>query len=54
MTCGKTRYSTRGAAERALHGIRKFGARGENGSKPQRAYPCPTCKGWHLTSRAQA
>ena len=38
MKCGKTRYSSRGAAEKALHGIRKFGSRGENGTKPQRVY----------------
>lgn len=54
MSCGKTRFSSRGAAETALQKIRKFGARGESGTKPQRVYACPDCHGWHLTSRAQA
>ena len=54
MTCGKTRYSTPGAAEKALRGIRKFGSRGENGTKPQRVYACPRCHGWHLTSRSHS
>lgn len=49
--CGKTRYQTSAKARRALDGIRRRGNRaGER--KPVRAYPCPHCHGWHLTSDA--
>lgn len=47
-TCGKTRYQSGALAEWALQLIRKRGAPREK--KPVRAYLCPRCKGWHLTS----
>lgn len=49
-SCGKTRFTSRGAAERALDGIRRRGEKRDK--KPQRAYACPRCNGWHLTSEA--
>jgi hypothetical protein len=48
MTCEKTRYDTGAQARRALAGIKRFGQRLEK--KPTRAYQCPHCHGWHLTS----
>ena len=47
MTCAKVRYRDRIAAVLALESTRR-------GGKPkraeQRAYRCPACRGWHLTS----
>lgn len=49
-TCTKIRYRDRIAALLALSN-----ARAKDGSRrkklEQRVYRCPTCKGWHLTSR---
>lgn len=49
-SCGKTRYRDRIAALLALSKI----ARRDDTRRPkteQRAYPCPRCHGWHLTSQ---
>lgn len=53
--CGeKHRYATGSAARKSLNNIRKFGRRGAgsrgNAEKPQRAYHCDACDGWHLAS----
>lgn len=49
-TCTKVRYRDRIAALLAL-----ANARHRDGSRraklEQRAYRCPACRGWHLTSR---
>lgn len=42
---GKIRYASRGAAARSR------GARRNHGRK-MRAYLCPFCHGWHLTTEA--
>lgn len=50
MTClsGKRRYRDRIGAQLALAVIRH---RGNNKRRETRAYRCPTCRGWHLTSK---
>ena len=46
--CTKRRYRDEQAAELALARIADAGdARDKT---PQRAYRCPRCRGWHLTS----
>jgi hypothetical protein len=50
-SCGKRRYmNKRDAITSRNHQLRKRGRH----SRPMdlRAYPCPSCKGWHLTKRA--
>jgi hypothetical protein len=43
--CEKTRYATRGEAERAISGMaRKFRF------VYKKAYRCGKCRGWHLSS----
>lgn len=49
VTCNKTRYRSRGAADAALRSIRKRGD--HHGKKPTRSYLCELCSGWHLTSQ---
>ena len=57
--CGKTRYPDKKAALSAInyrarrrhdhgHGRHNTSRRGKE--KALRAYPCPDCRGWHLTS----
>lgn len=46
--CDKQRYPSGPHARWALQVIRKRGKRGDK--KPVRAYLCPHCQGWHLTS----
>lgn len=46
--CGKTRYGSASAAESALAVIVRYGD--HRGRVPVRAYACPACGGWHLTS----
>jgi hypothetical protein len=51
VTCrGKRRYRDHQEATRALH---HFAVNGTRDVKPVRAYQCPTCNGWHITSRAE-
>lgn len=45
----KERFATGSKARRALRAIKARGIHGDRG-KPQRAYSCPFCRGWHLTS----
>jgi hypothetical protein len=45
----KTRYSTSSAADAALKRINPSHAL----NKPTRAYKCPVCAGWHMTSKRQ-
>lgn len=47
-TTGKTRYRDELGAKLAL--VRT--ARGNGNRRETRAYRCPACHGWHLTSRA--
>ena len=51
MSCSKRRYRDDIAAKLALAKIARkdSGAREKN---ERRAYRCPKCRGWHLTSRA--
>jgi len=46
--CGKVRYPDRVAA---LLALAKAGRRRSGRREEARAYPCPKCKGWHLTSK---
>lgn len=45
--CDKKTFPTKKDAQNSLKTIRSVG--GEH-KKPQRAYECPKCSGWHLTS----
>ena len=47
-SCGKTRYASASAADSALAVIARYSDR--SGRVPVRAYACPACGGWHLTS----
>lgn len=49
-SCGKVRYPDRIAAALAMARIRAVGE--PRGKDVRRAYQCPHCGGWHLTSRA--
>lgn len=46
---GKARFRDRGAAQEALNGIDYSNPN----RREQRAYKCPLCRGWHLTSQVQ-
>ncbi|MDN5914616.1 MAG: hypothetical protein L0I76_05830 [Pseudonocardia sp.] len=48
-SCGKRRYEDRIAADLSLALIRRHGR--VRGKDPVRSYLCPSCDGWHLTSR---
>lgn len=48
MTCEKRRYRDKVAALFALSQVRDDAARPK---VEHRAYRCPECRGWHLTSR---
>lgn len=49
-TCGgKRRFHDQAEAVRALHTLT---SRSTRTTIPSRAYECPRCKGWHLTSQA--
>lgn len=48
VSCGKTRFVDRIAADLALARIRAHGR--ARGKEPIRSYCCPRCHGWHLTS----
>lgn len=45
--CEKKTFPTKRDAQQSLKKIRSVGIKGE---KPMRAYECPDCSGWHLTS----
>jgi hypothetical protein len=47
-TTGKTRYRD---AEAAEHALAHLLIHGPAWHLPRRAYPCPDCGGWHLTSQ---
>ena len=51
MTCAKRRYRDEIAAKLALARITAHGEAREK--TPQRAYRCPACRGWHLTSQSK-
>lgn len=46
--CVKIRYRDEIAAKLALA---KLGRQDKPGHTEARAYPCPACRGWHLTSQ---
>lgn len=51
MTCSKRRYRTR--VDALLHLAKIEGnvrRHGQSNKAPVRAYRCPNCRGWHLTS----
>lgn len=48
--CSKVRYANAAMANEALDRI--DAKRPRWGKLPVRAYRCPVCKGWHLTSSA--
>ncbi len=50
-TCGKRYFRDRLSAELTLASIWR-GGEDRGTSTPRRAYDCPTCSGWHLTSKA--
>lgn len=52
MTCAKRRYRDEIAAKLALTNVKQKGDAREK--TPRRAYQCPKCHGWHLTSRGKA
>jgi hypothetical protein len=47
---GKVRYRDR---DQALRSVRLIQGRSGRQRLPRRAYQCPDCGGWHLTSRAE-
>lgn len=51
VVCMKQRYRDQGTAETYLAMIARCD--GNNQKKPQRAYACPYCHGFHLTSQAR-
>lgn len=53
MACkGKVRYANERAAAAALRRVRESQLETHAATRVQRAYPCRSCRGWHLTSRA--
>jgi phage terminase Nu1 subunit (DNA packaging protein) len=46
-SCGKHRFTSQKAAKAALHNREDKGAN----VSALRAYFCPSCHGWHMTSR---
>lgn len=48
MDCGKYRYESKKAAAKARN--RAFARRHKLPDR-LRIYPCPACKGWHLTHK---
>lgn len=54
MKCAKVRYRTEIDAKIALSRAETTGARrSDEKRKEARAYRCPRCNGWHLTSQAR-
>lgn len=53
MACkGKVRYANEREAEVALRRVREAQIATHAPARVQRAYPCRSCRGWHLTSSA--
>lgn len=52
VVCEKRRYRSEDAAVAELQGIHQFDEVNAARRVPVRAYRCPYCRGWHLTSRA--
>lgn len=52
VVCEKRRYRDRAAAMAELDNVHAFAHLHPNKRLPVRAYPCPWCGGWHVTSRA--
>jgi hypothetical protein len=53
MSCSKATYPTYAAASAALRSIRdraRRRRRDQHHGLPVRAYRCPACSSWHLTS----
>lgn len=50
--CPKVRFATRAKADARLDEIDREPRRARQVKLPVRAYFCPRCWGWHLTSRA--
>lgn len=50
-SCGKRWFKDRISAELALAAIRHHGD-DRSEKLPRRTYECPTCQGWHLTSKS--
>ena len=48
MTCSKRKFRDQIAAKLALSRIKTTGEAREK--TPRRAYRCPNCRAWHLTS----
>lgn len=51
MACTKRRFPTAEAANAKLDAIDKERPRRPGRKLPIRAYKCPRCMGWHLTSQ---
>lgn len=52
LPCTKNTYSSEEQAKKHLKEIRRYAESHEQKNHiPVRAYPCPFCKGWHLSSR---
>ncbi|MFW6639105.1 hypothetical protein ACOALZ_03590 [Nocardiopsis algeriensis] len=51
-SCGKRWFKDRISAELALAVIHRYGE-DRTDRMPRRAYACPLCEGWHLTSQKQ-
>jgi hypothetical protein len=50
--CGKRRYPDRKAAQSAINLLLR--RRGRHGiPEALRSYPCPQCRGWHLTKKVR-
>lgn len=45
-SCGKSRYPTKKDAQTKLNSM---GGYGRKSGKKLKIYPCPSCKGWHLS-----
>ncbi len=51
-SCGKTGYATFSAAQREMRKILKFNKRhGADRDMPRKAYHCPNCGHYHLSSQ---
>jgi hypothetical protein len=50
---GKVRYGRKIRALLAVVKIEEVGPKEMGGAIPKRAYRCPHCRGWHLTSQEQ-